>query len=101
MVASLDDLSPIEDEHVVCAFGRAQTMRDRQRRTPLGQALEGLGQCGFRLRIDRARRLVKDEEAGIGDLGAYESDELALAYGEALPSLAHFRFEPPRAARHP
>ena len=93
-VPCLDEPAGVEHEHAIGVLGGRQPVRDRDHGPPGGQPPQRLGGAPLGRRIDRARRLVQDQQARVGDLRARERDELALADGEGLAPLADRRVEP-------
>ncbi len=95
------DLAPVEDEHVVGVLGGAQPVRDRHGGATGRQSPERLGDARLGGGVDRARGLVEDQQAWVGDLGAHESDQLPLADRELFASLTGARVEPVLQREHP
>ena len=54
-------------------------MGDGERRTTLGHAVHGLLDLPLRLHVDRARRLVEDENARVVQHRSGDGDALALS----------------------
>ena len=74
-------------------------MRDQKRRAALHQAIHGFEDHGFGLHVDRARRLVEDQERRVLQECARQRDPLALATGELNPALSDRRRIAARQAR--
>src|SRR6187551_2796359 len=67
MRPALHDAAVIEHEDLVGVANRREPVRDRNRRAVLGEAVEGLLHRALRLRVERARRLVQDQDGGIAE----------------------------------
>src|SRR5579885_2547491 len=91
MGAALDNLAFIHhQDDIGCQDGR-EAVRDSQRRASLHQRLQsGLDQT-LRMRIERARGLIEDQDARIFQDHAGDGDALLLAAGELIAALANYR----------
>src|SRR4051812_12416352 len=67
---------------------RRETVRDDERRAAVQEPPERTLDLSLGADVDRARRLVEDQDARVGEERARERDELALAEGEAEAALA-------------
>src|SRR5690348_12290153 len=85
--AALDDAPPFEHDDLVGVTDRRQAVRDRDGRAALGQAVERLLHGALGLVVQRARRLVEDEDGWVSQDGARDRDALLLAAGEAVAAL--------------
>src|SRR5204862_8353964 len=61
----LDNLAAIEDDNLVRAADRRETMRDHERRTPAHQVVERLLHEALRFRVERGRGLVEDQDGRV------------------------------------
>ncbi len=86
--ASFDDAAPIEDEDGVGASDGAQAMGDDEGGSAGDEAIEGLLEAVLGEGIDGGGGLVENEESRVGEHGAGEADELALAEREGGASFA-------------
>jgi hypothetical protein len=64
-----------------------QAMRNDQHRTAIHEAIEGLLDEALTLRVQRARRLVKEKQSRVAEESARNSDALPLAARQPHPSL--------------
>ena len=88
MAAGLDDAAVVEhDDLVGVAHGR-EPVRDRDRRPALREPVERLLHEPLGLGVERARRLVEDEDRRVAQDRARDRDPLLLAAGEAVAALA-------------
>ena len=92
MGAALDDAAVVENEDQVGVDDRGQPVRDRQRRAVLRDPLEFRLDRLLRLRVERGRGLVEDQDARILEHGARDRDPLLFAARELEAALAHRRF---------
>ena len=83
--------APVEDHDRVGVQHRRQPVRDDDRRGPLHDLLDRLAHQALRLAVERARRLVEDEDGRAADHRPRDGDPLALAAGQADAALAHHR----------
>src|SRR5207248_3182017 len=67
---------------------RREAVRDDERRAAVQEAAEGVLDLALGADVDRARRLVEDQDARVGEQRARERDELTLAEREAEAALA-------------
>ena len=82
MRAVLDNLAVLEHDDQVGVADRRQAMGDHERGAVGEQRPQRLLDRPLRPDVDRRRRLVEDEDARVGEQGAREGDELALAERE-------------------
>ena len=90
MGALLDEAAAVEDEDAVGVADRREAVCDDERRAARGQRPQGMQQQRLGAGVDRARRLVEDQDRRVGDVRTDEADDLALALrevGAALPDL--------------
>ena len=97
----LDELSLVEHEDVVAARRQRQPVRDADRRPPPRQLVERLEDLRLRPRVERARRLVQDENGGIPQQRARDRKALALAAAHAHAALAQHGVRPGRERLDP
>ena len=87
--AQFGHLPPLHDHDAVrFAYGR-QAVGDDQHGAPRANAAHIVLDDLFRFIIERARRLVENQDARIADQGAGDGDALALAARQARAVLAH------------
>src|SRR5436189_3311693 len=84
----LDDLAAIEDDDLVRAADRRETMCDDERRAAAHQVVERLLHEPLGLRVECGRRLVEDQDRRILEQRARDREALALAAGEQHAALA-------------
>ncbi len=72
---------------------RRQPVRDHQRRAPLRQFRERGLDGALRFRVERAGRLVEDQDGRVLEEGAGDGHALLLPAREQHPALAHHRVE--------
>ena len=89
--AVFHDASALDRDDAVGAAHRREAMGDDEDRAPLRNAPHVVLDDPLALVIERARRLVEDQDARIGDEGARDGDALALAAGEIAAALADDR----------
>src|SRR5581483_7376403 len=89
--ALLDDAAVLEDDDQVGVADGRQAVGDDERRPPVQQPPQRALDRLLGADVDRARRLVEDEDARVGEQGARERDELPLAEREARAALAELR----------
>src|SRR5688572_17451760 len=77
--AALDELAAVEDEDLVGAGDRRQTVRDDEGRAPAAQRLEAVLDQRLALAVEARRRLVEDQDARVGEDGASDRQALPLA----------------------
>ncbi len=68
-----------------------QTMRDHDRGAAFAQELERLLDPPLGADVDSGRRLIQHEHGGIGEIGAHQADELALAMAQLATQRSHMR----------
>src|SRR5689334_8507430 len=74
------------------AHGR-EAVRDHERRSSAGKAVERLRDLALAFGVERARRLVEQQDRPVGEDRARDGDSLALAAGELDPALAQVGVE--------
>jgi hypothetical protein len=74
----LDDLTMLEHDDQICVADRRQAVRDDERRPTVEKAAERLLDLALRADVDRACRLVEDQDPWVGEQRARERDELPL-----------------------
>src|SRR4029079_1683787 len=67
---------------------RREAVRDDEGGAPVQQAAEGALDAALGADVDRARRLVQDQDARVGEQSTRERNELPLAEGEPRATLA-------------
>ena len=80
--ALLDDPAVLEDDDQVGVADRREAVRDDERGPAVQQAAERLLDLALGADVDRARRLVEDQDPRVGEQRARERDELPLAERE-------------------
>src|SRR5439155_14866389 len=73
---------------------RRQPVGDDERRTAVQEAAQGMLDLTLGADVDRARRLIEDQDARVGEQRTRERDELALAEREAEAALAELGVVP-------
>src|SRR6185503_12445962 len=91
--ALLDESSAIEDENPVSVANRRQAMCDDRDGHAAMQSLDRRLDGALGLVIQRARRLVEQQQGRTSEQRAGKADTLALAAREANPALADDRIE--------
>ena len=89
VIALLDETAVINDEDLVSLADRAEAVGDDEGGAPGHQAQQRILNMDFGARVDAARRFVEDEDARIGQHGAGDGQELALALAEVVPLLGY------------
>src|ERR1041384_5449608 len=84
----LDDPALLEDQDDVGVHHRAEPVSDNDRALASEQSIEGLLHEVLGLRIERARRLVEDDELGVLQDRPSDRDALLLPAGELDAALA-------------
>src|SRR5262249_31656485 len=82
----LDDAAVLEQDDRRRVPDRREPVGDDERRAAVEQAAQRVLDLALRADVDRAGRLVEDEDARISEQRARERDELTLAEREAEPS---------------
>src|SRR5262249_55067739 len=86
--ALLDQPPLVEDEDAVGFPNRGQPVRDHEARPVVHQPVERVEDDALRLRVDRRRGLVEDEDRRLLEKSARDRDPLPLSTGEQDASLA-------------
>src|ERR1700730_19109610 len=89
VAAVLDHPPALEGDDAVGALHRRQAVRDDEDGPSRSDLFHVLLDGPLALVVERARRLVEDEDPRIGDEGAGHRDALALGAGEARAAPAH------------
>ena len=79
----LDDPAVLEHDDQVGVADRRQAVRDDEGGPAVQQAPQRLLDLALGADVDRARRLVEDQDPRVGEQRAREGDELALAERQA------------------
>ena len=79
MRAGLDDLSGLQDDDFVRASNRAQPMRDDKRGAASHQPFQRFEQRAFCFRVERAGRLIENQNGRILEQCTSDGDALAFA----------------------
>src|SRR5579859_4819366 len=80
--AALDDAALVQYQYEVRFSNRAQPVGDDEGGSTSQQDVEGLLQPGFGDGVDGAGGFIEHDDAGIGQHGAGEANQLALAEGQ-------------------
>src|SRR5262249_8225684 len=88
MVAVFDDATALDGDDAIGVANGRQPLGDDYHGPPLRNLLHVLVNDPLALIVERARRLVEDEDARIADQRPGDSDALALAARQACPALA-------------
>lgn len=91
MRSVLDEASPVDREDAVGAAYRRKAVSDHDSSAPLADAPHVVLDDPLALVVERARRLVEDQDARVGDEGAGDCDPLPLSAREAAAALADER----------
>ncbi len=94
MGSLLDDEAVLEDDDQIGVADRREAVGDHERGAPVQQAAERALDLLLGTDVDRARRLVEDQDARVGEQCACERDELALAEREPEAALAELGVVP-------
>ena len=89
--AVLDEAAPLDGDDAIRHAHGGQPMRDDEHRSAVGDLRHVLLDDALALVVERARRLVENQDARIGDQGAGDGDALALPAGQAAAALADDR----------
>jgi hypothetical protein len=87
VAADLDDPALVHDRDPVSPLGRAQPVRDHDRRAPLQQQVERALHRDLGREVEVRGRLVEHHDPGLGQQGAGEREELAFTCGEVAAPL--------------
>ena len=85
------DLPTVDDDDAVRIAHRAQPVRDDQYRSPLADSLHVVLDDALGLVVERARRLVENQDARVADQRPGDGDALALVAGESRTVFADER----------
>src|SRR5215213_783966 len=88
VAAGLDDPAAVEHDDLVRVAHRREAVGDRDRRPPLREPVERVLHEPLRLGVERARRLVEDEDRRVAQDRPRDRDALLLAAGEPVAALA-------------
>src|SRR5271165_475466 len=91
MGAVFDDPSVLDGDDAVAPAHRRQAMRDDEDGSPRDDGLHVLLDDALALIVERAGRLVEDQDARLGDQRPRDGDALPLTAGETAAALAHDR----------
>src|SRR5579883_189050 len=91
MAAILDDAAALDGDDAIGRAHGGKAMRDDDHGAALSDAAHILLDDALALIIERARRLVENEDARIGDERAGDRNALTLSAGEAAAALADDR----------
>src|SRR5579885_2851789 len=89
--ALLDDATGLQDDDIVGSLDGRETVGDHYGGATAQETAQALLHDQFGHGIDVGCRLVEDEDARIGQQGAGEGDELALAHAQVTPAFANGR----------
>jgi hypothetical protein len=87
MIALLDDLAVVDDQHPVGVADGAQAVGDDKAGAAFHQAQQRLLDAGLGAGVDAAGGLVQDQDGGLGQDGARNGQQLALALAEVAGAL--------------
>ena len=79
--AALEDPALFDDQYLIGAADCGEAMRDDEGRSTLHEVAEAVLNHCLALRVERACRLVEDENAGVGEDGAGDGEALPLTAG--------------------
>ena len=83
-----DDPAAFDEHDAVGEADRRQPVRDHERGAAGQQRPERVVDVLLDLHVDRAGRVVEDEDRRVGQQGAGDRDPLALASGQVVAALA-------------
>ena len=86
-----DDATLIEEQHEIGVANRGKAVGDDEGRAVLSQRIHGGLHAGFRFHVQRAGRLVENQNGGILQDGAGDGDALAFTAGQAVTAFADLR----------
>src|SRR5216683_4563059 len=89
MCALVDQFAPPQHQYLVGPAYLRETMGDQQGRAPLQEAADRLLDLVFGGAVNRAGRVVQDEDARISQQGARNGDALPLSAGKGHTALAN------------
>ena len=89
--SALDDLAGVDDEDAVGLHDRAQAVRHDECRTAPQQLLQGILHEQFGAGVHGAGSFIQHENAGVGEEGAREADQLPLTQAHVRAALADIR----------
>jgi hypothetical protein len=89
--ALLDDLPVLQDDDQVGVADRREAVGDDECGAPVQEALQGALDLPLGADVDRARRLVEDQDARIREQRPRERDQLALSERQPGAALAELR----------
>ncbi len=84
VVALFNETAVVDDEHLVSLADGAQAVGDDEGGAPGHEAQERFLNVEFGARIDAARGFVQDQDARVGEEGAGDGQQLALALAEIV-----------------
>src|SRR6516165_12452467 len=84
----LDDAAALDADDSIGAANRRQAVSDHEYGAALAYLVHVVLDDPLALIVERARRLVEDQDARIGDERARDRDALTLTTGEAAAALA-------------
>src|ERR1043165_781612 len=88
----LTNLTVMQHDNPICILNRRQSMRDDDRGAVAHHAFDRALNQLLRLGINRARRLIQDQQSRIESKRACKRDELLLSNRQSRTTLAHFSF---------
>src|SRR6266699_3149072 len=91
MCALVDQFAPPQHQYLVGPAYLRETVGNQQGRAPLQEAADRLLDLVFGGAVNRAGRVVQDEDARIGQQGARNGDALPLSAGKGHTALANQR----------
>ncbi len=89
MTALLDEAALVDHEDVVRRLDRREPVGDHEGRAAVLELLERLLDLALRVRVERPRGLVEDQDLGVLDDRARDREALPLAAREQGAALAH------------
>ena len=98
MIALLDDPAALEDQDLIRSLYRRQSMRHDEHCAAFEKSIDCVLDEALRLRVERARGLVENQDRGIAQNRTCNRDALALPPRQLGPSLSDDRLLP---VRHP
>src|SRR5882672_7050713 len=83
VASGLDEPAAVDDEDLVGVYDRGEPVRHRDRRAPFADAPQRCVDGRLDPRVERGRRLVEEENRGVGEDRTRDRDALPLTSRQA------------------
>jgi hypothetical protein len=93
-----NDVSPVDDQNLTSSADGTEPVGNDETGTPLHKVEQRLLNVDFITDVDRRCGLVEHKDAGVGDDGARDSQQLALSLAEVTSPLGEDGVVPLREA---